>query len=281
MLVKSLSQEAEVMISLSNLLKYNNVIQKSNARIIDSNELVNEKIEYYRTHMQGQGFVEGLNIKQVEVVGEQNEEVPAVKTEEELQEEANAIIEEAKKQAEQILKEARLEADKLKDLARENGKMEGFDEGYREGTEKVKQLEQELQEKEKQLEEDYRHKREQMEPELVDVLVDVFDKVTHTIAEDKKDMILTLVDSVMSQVELSHNFLIRVSKDDYQFLVDNKDRITSLASASGNNANIDIFEDVTLKRNECIIETDVGIFDCSLDIQLENLIKDIKLLSCV
>lgn len=142
-------------------------------------------------------------------------------------------------------------------------------------------MESELTEKEKQLEEDYRHKREQMEPELVDVLVDVFDKVTHTIAEDKKDMILTLVDSVMSQVELSHNFLIRVSKDDYQFLVDNKERITALASASGNSANIDIFEDVTLKRNECIIETDVGIFDCSLDIQLENLIKDIKLLSCV
>ena len=147
--------------------------------------------------------------------------------------------------------------------------------------ETLNKIYEELTEKEKQLEEDYRHKREQMEPELVDVLVDVFDKVTHTIAEDKKDMILTLVDSVMSQVELSHNFLIRVSKDDYQFLVDNKERITALASASGNSANIDIFEDVTLKRNECIIETDVGIFDCSLDIQLENLIKDIKLLSCV
>lgn len=267
---------------MSNLLKYNNVIQKSNARIIDSNELVDEKIEYYKTHMQGQGFVAGLNIKQVEVLDEgPKEEIEPIKTEEELKEEADAIIEEAKKQAEQILKEARLEADKLKDLARENGRMEGFDEGYKEGTEKVKQMESELTEKEKQLEEDYRHKREQIEPELVDVLVDVFDKVTHTIAEDKKDMILTLVDSVMSQVELSHNFLIRVSKDDYQFLVDNKERITALASASGNSANIDIFEDVTLKRNECIIETDVGIFDCSLDIQLENLIKDIKLLSCV
>ena len=83
MLVKSLSQEVEVMIQLSNLLKYNNVIQKSNARIIDSNELVDEKIEYYKTHMQGQGFVAGLNIKQVEVLDEgAKEEIEPIKKEE-------------------------------------------------------------------------------------------------------------------------------------------------------------------------------------------------------
>ena len=34
-----------------------------------------------------------------------------------------------------------------------------------------------------------------------------------------------------------------------------------------------------MKKNECIIETDAGVFDCSLDIELNNLIKDIKLLS--
>lgn len=268
---------------MSNLLKYNNVIHKSSTRVIDSNQLVNEKIEYYRQHAQGQGFVEGLNLSQVEMLPQ--EEVPQEQSVEEITNEAKQLadqmLEDAKNKAEAILKEAKAEAERLKKLATEDGRMEGFDRGYKEGLDKVTQMENELQQKEQQLELDYRHKVEQIEPELVDTLLYVFDKVTHTIAEDKKDMIVTLIDSVMSQVELSHNFLIRVSKDDYQFLLDNKDKIYGAISADINNANIDIFEDVTLKRNECIIETDVGIFDCSLDIQLENLIKDIKLLSCV
>ena len=45
--------------------------------------------------------------------------------------------------------------------------------------------------------------------------------------------------------------------------------------------NLDIVADTTMKKNECIIETDAGVFDCSLDIELNNLIKDIKLLSCM
>lgn len=265
---------------MSNLLKYNNVIHKSSTRVIDSNKLANEKIEYYRQHSQGQGFVEGLNISTVDVLPteEVQEEPSAEEITNEAKLQAEAILEEAKAKSELMLKEARLEAEKLKNLATEDGRMEGFDKGYKEGLDKVNELEEALKQKEQQLELDYRHKVEQIEPELVDTLLYVFDKVTHTIAEDKKDMIITLIDSVTSQVELSHNFLIRVSKDDYQFLLDNKDKVYG---ATSTDINIDIFEDITLKRNECIIETDVGIFDCSLDIQLENLIKDIKLLSCV
>lgn len=45
--------------------------------------------------------------------------------------------------------------------------------------------------------------------------------------------------------------------------------------------NIDIVEDTGLERNQCMIETNTGIFNCSLDIELNNLIKNIKLLSCV
>ena len=40
---------------------------------------------------------------------------------------------------------------------------------------------------------------------------------------------------------------------------------------------MDIVEDATMKKNQCIIESDTGVYDCSLDIELNNLIKDIKL----
>ena len=47
------------------------------------------------------------------------------------------------------------------------------------------------------------------------------------------------------------------------------------------NGSLEIVKDATLERNQCLIETDGGIFDCSLDVQLENLIMDVKALSCM
>ena len=42
---------------------------------------------------------------------------------------------------------------------------------------------------------------------------------------------------------------------------------------------MEIIEDMTLKKNECMVETDGGIYDCSLDGQLEALRKELLLLS--
>ena len=42
---------------------------------------------------------------------------------------------------------------------------------------------------------------------------------------------------------------------------------------------VEVVEDPVLARAQCTIETDTRIFDCSLDVQLKNLISNIKLLS--
>ena len=69
----------------------------------------------------------------------------------------------------------------------------------------------------------------------------------------------------------------RTSPDDYSFLINNQGKIYCAMSRE---VNIDIVEDVTLERNQCMIETNTGIFNCSLDIELNKLINNIKLLSC-
>ena len=95
---------------------------------------------------------------------------------------------------------------------------------------------------------------------------------------DKKDVVLQLVNDVLSKTELSKEFLIRVSNADYKFMLDNRERITGVVSKK---VQIEIVEDPTFRRGQCMIESDSGIYDCSLDIQLENLINDIRLLSCL
>ncbi|MFR2234626.1 MAG: FliH/SctL family protein, partial [Lachnospiraceae bacterium] len=161
-------------------------------------------------------------------------------------------------------------------------KNEGYDQGLKAGAEEVenrkRQLEEEYNLKREELDKEYQAKVADIEPKLVDTFINVFSNVTHTIAEDKKDMIIYLINSVMNNVDTCKEFVIHVSPDDYRFAINNQNLITGALSKE---VHIEISEDSTLSRNECLIETDSGVFDCSLDVQLSNLVKDIKLLSCM
>ena len=68
---------------------------------------------------------------------------------------------------------------------------------------------------------------------------------------------------------------IRVSKEDIGFVTMQKSKLLG----GLNEVTAEIVEDATLQKNECLIETEGGIFDCSLDVELEALSKKLKLLS--
>ena len=137
--------------------------------------------------------------------------------------------------------------------------------------------EREYEQKKAQLEKEYNDLKAAIEPELVETITEVFRKITYTVAEDNKEIIIGLINGVMKNSDISNEFVIRVSPDDYRFLVNNQGKIYCAVSKE---VNMDIVEDAAMKKNQCIIESDTGVYDCSLDIELNNLIRDIKLLSC-
>lgn len=276
---------------MSNLIKYNNfVVKEKNSVVIDSNAKILEKLnkikETLKPEMQERipdpdGFISGLNASVVEQLvgdeeylgeeGYENEPAELTPTPEE-------ILESARLEAEQIIAEAKAEAIQIRSTAKDNGYADGIALASASFDQKTAELEEDFNSRMQSLEAEYKERFDKMEPELVDALLKVFEKVTHTMAEDKKDMILFLINSVMRNTDLSKDFFIRVSPEDYKFTLNNQNRIYSSVAKD---VHIDIAEDATLSRNQCIIETDAGVFDCSLDIQLENLIKDIRLLSCM
>ena len=148
---------------------------------------------------------------------------------------------------------------------------------YAEIEKKQQELETEYNKKKSELENEYNELKDSIEPELVEVITDVFRKVTGVVTEDNHDIILHLINDVMHNADASRDFVINVSPDDYSFLINNQGKIYCAMSRE---VNIDIVEDVTLERNQCMIETNTGIFNCSLDIELNKLINNIKLLSC-
>ena len=107
-------------------------------------------------------------------------------------------------------------------------------------------------------------------------ILDVFSDMTHLLALDKKDLILTIVNSVFEGIDVSKNYIIRACHEEAAFLKENRKKIVSGVS----DVSIEIVEDLSMKRGQCIIDTDVGVFDCSLDIQMEELMADIKMISC-
>ena len=266
-------------------------------KVVDSNALISERLVKIRESMNksnvgsdGSGFTLGLKAERVEVLIDDNEEEQEYSEEDiaEINEKASDVLDDAYKRAEQIIADAKSEADRILadskkksadmlEQAKEDGMSQALELARLQTEELEMNLTKEYEEKCRKLDAEYDERIKRMEPELVDILLKIFSEVTGVLAKDKKDMILTLVDTVMSGTDVSKNYIIKTSREDAQFLRDNKERIHGTV---GRDINVEIVEDPTLKRNQCLIDTDIGIFDCSLDIQLEKLIDAIKIIAC-
>lgn len=271
---------------MSNLLKYGNVIIKNdNKMVIDSNKLLEQLIAEQKQHNNyakraeapdADGFICGLNAATVEelITG------PELTEEEETR--ISKVLDDAREQAQSIISDANAQAERILAQARDEGYSQGMESAAasieKQLQERRDALEQEYADKKAVLQAEYDDMKAHIEPELAEVILEVFSKVTGILAEDKKDLILHLVNNVMSNTEMSREFTIRVSEDDYKYLESNRDLIYGAASSE---YNIEICKDIKMSRGQCVIETDAGVFDCSLDIQLENLIEEIKILSCM
>lgn len=274
---------------MSNLLKYNSfVIQNQDKFVIDSNKMADEIVEQYRQlHAKSEqelvpdedGFVCGLEAATVEQLVRDDTDLE----QQELQPTFQSInMTEIHRQEEEIINQARSEAEFIKSRAQSAGYEQGIAEGREVAQQqldaRMKQLDREYTERLNALEAEYARKYHEMEPKLVNTLIEVFSKVTNTMADGKRDTVLFLVNGVLRNTEVSKEYIIRVSEDDYNYLVSNKHLIHN---GINKDIKIDVCIDAGLTKNQCVIETDSGVFDCSLDIQLENLINDIRLLSCL
>ncbi len=281
---------------MSNLLKKGYTITK-NDRVIDYNELIKAKLQTIlesdqRESADPDGFVRGLSAEVVEELVSDDDTVAtltedgAARSDSETvskqmalaEEEAKNIIDDASHQAEQIVAEARQQIKNAEEQAREQGYRTGLDKAENELASRMKALELDYENKIKAFEQECTQYKSRIEPELVEVLTDVFSKITMTVAEDNQDIVLHLINGVLKNTEQSKEFVIKVSSEDYPFVVNNQGK---LYCAMTKEVSIDIIEDSSLGRNQCIVETDGGVFNCSLDVELSNLIKKIKLLSCL
>ncbi len=260
----------------NNLVKYTCVVcDEQDKRVINSNELIAEKIKDYMKEQQendenyADEFSELLDSEKVEKLLEDKEEVMESVNREE-------VLEEARKEADDILEQARIEADACKRQAYDEASKDGYSKGYAKGVEEAEALKASLEQEKVKLQQDYQKEFENMEPQLVDAILEVVGTVFQVQFAEKKDFVMHLLQATLNKIEGSKDYLVRVSKDDFAVVSEKKSEIQSQLPR---NAVLEIVEDMTLTKNQCLIETDGGVFDCSLDTQMDSLVRDLRTLS--
>ena len=250
--------------------------EAANTRVINSDAVmeyyIEKKTEKKQLRAPGpDGFAQGLAAQEVEAFSEpetENDEIIP-----EAEQRAEEILAEAKEEAERLLTQARTEVQKICDEAREQGIAEGQSWLEKENARRKEELEAGYQADKSALETEYIEKRNKMEAELVDVILEVFNRVFHIQFDNKKQILLSLINDAIVNVEGEKQFRIKVAEDNLLFLENNREDILNRV---GHDIGLEILADPSLVGNDCMIETDSGIFDCGLGTQLENLIKDIR-----
>lgn len=281
------------MLSSPNVYKVNQIVLRdSKARVINSNERMAERIAALSKNLQdsidgeqqgnfAEEFSDGIEAAQVSRLLEDDggnvikaEPVYAGPDPDEL-------LATAREQVEAMLEQAEREAKILKDQAYAEGTSKGHEIGYTKGYQEAealkKKYEQEYREKEEQLTSFYKQRLEEMEPSLIDTLTDIYEHIFQVKISEQRDVVVHLLENTLRKMEGSTEYLIHVSGDDLPFVSMNREILMEAAGIV--NANFDVIEDMTLKKNQCLIETENGIFDCSLGVELRELKKELLLLS--
>jgi flagellar assembly protein FliH len=211
-------------------------------------------------------------------------------SEEEQQQKVDDILAQAKRDAEEIVNKAHEEAEQmraaafdeiqtLKQQAKEEGHQEGFSEGSQQASEEYEKKKAQLEEQVSQNEMHLQEREEQLVLEssnkMAELLCQLVPKLVGVSIENEKDVLLHLINRAMHNLDDSNRFVIRVSGQDYAELVSRKEEIYGALNPS---VKLEIFEDAKLSSLQCQIETDNGLVDVSLDAQLDNLTKSLKLL---
>ena len=264
---------------------------KKKKRVIDSNQAVSERIRELSERLEStpeedfaDDFNEGLDAEQVDalladqdVIAEQARQAEKVqKIVDDANEQARQIIEDANEQAAKIIEDAQAQAQQVLEDAKVQGEALGNEKGYAEGLERAAEVEKQAREKAEALDRQYEEKIAELEPLFVEKLTDIYSHVFGIDLAGRNDVIMYLLNSAIRNIEGTKNYLVHVSKDDYEYVSNNREELTTGISDS---AVVEIVEDMTLNEGAAFIETDGGIYDCSIGTEMELLKKELKMLS--
>ena len=217
---------------------------------------------------QAQSFQDGITVIHMDDVREEERQKLSDEVNEQVMQEKNDILAKAEAEAEELVQHATQQAEQIKTMAHSEGFDAGKQEGLAAAEEQLQQIEEELRQSGEQELDQIRQQRQQMEPFFADLTAKLVEKLTGQVCAENKEVILHLIQNAEGTLDRPKQVVLRVSGEDMAVVSGHK---AELKEQLPEQTEFDILEDASLSANQCIIETEDKMIDCSLDVQLQNL----------
>ena len=275
-----------------------------NARIINSNEIVAQRLEQIgmrmpEIQMETGGFepvnlfaesavVDPADVLSGEYASEE-EGIPSsvIKAPDFTQEMPQApvyegptpeeLIAQAQEEIENMRADAMNELETIRLSTINSAQAQGYEDGKKQAMQEMEVMRQELEAERIRMQAFYEQQIEELEPLFIRTLTGIYEKVFEVGLDNQQEIIINLLRNTMKKLDGCKNFLVHVSAADYQYVKEHKEQLLSDSAQEG--TVIDIVEDGMIRENECTIETINGIYDCGIGTQMKELRKKLTLLS--
>ncbi|MDR1906669.1 MAG: HrpE/YscL family type III secretion apparatus protein [Puniceicoccales bacterium] len=229
----------------------NHAYRENDKLIQHASQLCNKLVA--DTNIQIKEFIGTANARAQELIDEANKN-------------AEKIIQEANAKSQQILDEALDKRTQIFEEAKkyyENEAKRGYDDGYATGkAEMAKQL--------AELAVKNADNVKYLENSVASLVVKALQRIIGEV--DRRELIVNIVRQALKAVKNQQEAILKVSPKDSQAVRDNLKEILS----DGVVDYLEVVADSRLKPGTCILETDLGVIDASLDVQVEAIIGAFK-----
>jgi flagellar assembly protein FliH len=196
----------------------------------------------------------------------------------EAEKKAQKIIDEAEKKAEKIIKEAEQKKQKLlseKDEIYSDIKAEAKAEGLQEAQAEIDRSKNELASLISSFEKEFSREKSRIRKDIIELAVKIASIVIDVKLETEHDMINNIISDMLSKIDDNHrDILVRVNPQLIPYIEENRfyEHI--------NQKNIEFHSDHELKKGDCVVETNLGGKEGSLEHKLDliktELLKEVE-----
>jgi len=174
-------------------------------------------------------------------------------------------VEKAKGEAQKIIDQAVQEASHLKEIA----KTEGLEQGKAEAAEQIEEafatLNQAIKERKKIIKDS--------ESELLRLSLKISEQIIRSEVSLHRDVCLNIVAEAIARVSDREQIIVRVNREDAEYLKRYKDRLAGLLDGV---KSFSIIEDNNIEPGGCVIETNLGFIDSRIPTKIKAVEEALK-----
>jgi len=248
---------------LSNIIK--SPLVKSGKKVLLNNNGMEELIDNKQDNDDKQ-----LSVERDKLLSEAREEASEIISQAQAQ--ANEILMKAEKEAANLKSQTQQELEKAVEQAKDEGYQQGLqlgrEEGFKEGTTQLQGLISDFDQKIADFKQSLVERETELKEDLLRLAVAISKKVIGRELKLDTELLKGIIDRTISLLDGEEEILIRVAPSDLEVLVDYKQE---LISSNNGLERVKIVSDEGVKNGGCIIETDFGGFDATIESQLAEI----------